>query len=151
MSNLVRLLGFSLADQRYALHLDSVDKVARSVEVAPLPRAPEIVLGVVNVQGQIFPVFNMRKRFGIPDKKIDLTDQLIIARTKRRTVILLTDSVSGVIERSEQEVTKTEKIIPGMEYIEGIVKFEDGMIFIHDLNKFLSLDEEKALDDALYQ
>ncbi|CCK80064.1 chemotaxis protein CheW [Desulfobacula toluolica] len=151
MSSLVRLLGFSLSGQRYALHLDAVDRVISSVEITRLPNAPDIVLGVVNVQGRVLPVFNIRKRFGIPDKEIDLTDHLIIAHTIRRTVILLTDSVNGVIECSEQEVTKTEKIIPGMGYIEGIVKFENGMIFIHDLNQFLSLDEEKALDDALYQ
>ncbi|SDU16215.1 chemotaxis protein CheW [Desulfobacula phenolica] len=157
MSSLVRLLGFSLSGQRYALHLDAVDRVVHSVEITRLPNAPDIVLGVVNVQGRVLPVFNIRKRFGIPDKEIDLTDQLIIAHTIRRTVILLTDNVNGVIECSEQEVTKTEKIIPGMGYIagmgyiEGIVKFKDGMIFIHDLNNFLSLDEEKALDDALYQ
>lgn len=151
MSGLIRLLGFSISDQQYALHLDSVDRAVRAVEVTPLPKAPEIVLGVVDVQGQVFPVLNIRKRFGIPHKEIDLTDQLIIARTRRRTVVLLVDSVSGVIQRSEQEVTKAEKIIPGMEYIEGIVKFEDGMILIHDLDKFLSLDEEKALDDALYE
>ena len=149
MSDPIQLLGFSLADQQYALHLDSVDKAVRAVEVTPLPKAPKIVLGVVDVRGRIFPVLNIRKRFGIPDKKIDLTDQLIIARARRRTVVLLVDSVSGVIERSEQKVTKAEKIVPGMEYIEGVTRFEDGMLLIHDLDKFLSLDEEEALYNAM--
>ena len=149
MSDPIQLLGFSLADQQYALHLVSVDKAVRAVEVTPLPKAPKIVLGVVDVRGRIFPVLNIRKRFGIPDKKIDLTDQLIIARARRRTVVLLVDSVSGVIERSEQKVTKAEKIVPGMEYIEGVTRFEDGMLLIHDLDKFLSLDEEEALYNAM--
>jgi purine-binding chemotaxis protein CheW len=149
MNDLVLLLGFSLGLQKYALNLDSVDRVVRAVEITLLPRAPEIVLGVVDVQGQVLPVLNIRKRFGIPDKEIDLTDQLIIARTKRRGVILLVDKVSGVSEYSEQEVANAGKIIPGMKYIEGIVKLEDGMIFIHDLDQFLSLDEEKALDNNI--
>lgn len=149
MNDPVRLVGFSLAGLQYGLHLDSVDRVVRSVEVTPLPKAPESVLGVVDVQGQIFPVFNTRKRFGIPDKEIDVTDQLIIASTISRTVVLLVDSVSGVMERSKQEITKAQKIIPGMEYIEGVTKFKDGMVFIHDLDTFLSLDEEKALENAM--
>lgn len=149
MGVLIRLLKFSLADQQYALFLDSVDRVVRSVEVTPLPDAPQSVLGVVDVQGQIFPVLNIRKRFGIPDKEIDLTDQLIIARTMRRTVVLLVDRVNGVIEHSEHEIFDAKKVIPCMEYIEGIVKFEDGMILIHDLDKFLSLDEENTLDNVM--
>ena len=151
MSDFIRLLEFSLEDQQYALYFDAVDRVVQSVEITPLPTALESVLGVVNVQGQVFPVLNIRKRFGIPDKEIDLTDHLIIARTMRRTVILLVDSVKGVTEHSKAEISDSEKIVPGMEYIEGIVKFEAGMILIHDLDKFLSLDEEKALSDAMQE
>ncbi len=149
MSDPVQLLRFSIAGLQFALHLDSVHRVVRSVEVTPLPKAPESVLGVINIQGRIFPVFNIRKRFGIPDKEIDLTDQLIIASTIRRTVVLLVDSISGVLERSRQEITKAEKIIPGTEYIEGVTKFKNGMILIHDLDTFLSLDEEKDLESAM--
>jgi len=36
-----------------------------------------------------------------------------------------------------------------MEYIEGILKFEDGMVLIHDLDRFLSLKEEKLLDKVM--
>ena len=151
MGNLIRLLEFMIVDQQYALFLDSVDKVVRAVEVTPLPDAPESVLGVVDVQGQVLPVLNIRKRFGIPDKEIDLTDQLIIARTKRRMVVLLVDRVNGVIEHPENEIFDTKKISPCMEYIEGIVKFEDGLILIHDLDKFLSLDEEKTLENVMLE
>ncbi len=151
MGNLIRLLEFMIVDQQYALFLDSVDKVVRAVEVTPLPDAPESVLGVVDVQGQVLPVLNIRKRFGIPDKEIDLTDQLIIARTKRRMVVLLVDRVNGVIEHSEDEIFDTKKISPCMEYIKGIVKLEDGMILIHDLDKFLSLDEEKTLENVMLE
>ena len=80
---------------------------------------------------------------------MNLSDQLIIAHTSRRTVALVADAVSGVIERSEQEVIAAEKVLPGIEYVEGVVKLEDGMILIHDLNKFLSLEEEQALDNAM--
>jgi purine-binding chemotaxis protein CheW len=144
-----QLFVFMLDDQRYALHLSAVVRVVRVVEITPLPKAPEIVLGVVNVQGQIIPVFNIRKRFRLPEREINLSDQLIIANTSKQPVALLVDAVSGVIELSEKEVTTFEKILPGTEYIEGVVKLEDGMIFIHDLDRFLSIEEEVALEKAL--
>ena len=149
MNELNQHVVFTLDEQRYALHLPAVERIVRVVEVTPLPKAPEIVLGVVNVQGQITPVINIRKRFRLPEREMNLSDQLIIAHTSRRTVALVADAVSGVIERSEQEVIAAEKVLPGIEYVEGVVKLEDGMILIHDLNKFLSLEEEQALDNAM--
>lgn len=144
-----QFLVFSLEGHQYALDLSVVDKIVRVVEVIPLPKGPEIVLGVVNLHGVIIPVFNIRKRFGLPERAIHLSDQLIIAHTPRRPVALMVDAGSGVVERREQEMVAVEKILPGLEYIEGIVKFKDGMILIHDLNKFLSLDEERTLSEAM--
>lgn len=140
---------FTLDTQRYAIHLSKVERIIRVVELTPLPRAPEIVLGVVNVQGRIVPVVNIRKRFRLPEREMNLSDQLIIAHTSRRTVGLMVDAVIGVVDRSEKEVTAAEEILPNLEHVEGVVKLEDGMVLIHDLDKFLSLEEEKTLADAM--
>lgn len=149
MGDVIELLEFSLDGQKYAVELSSVERVVQSAQITPLPKAPESVLGVVDVQGQIFPVFNIRKRFGNHEKATELTDQFIIAHTQKRTVILLVDSVMGVMKHSMGEVSETQTVVPNMEYIKGIVKLEDGMVFIHDLDSFLSLEEEHTLNNAL--
>ena len=140
---------FCLDNQKYALPLPDVKRVVRAVEITCLPKAPEIVIGVINIQGRITPVINIRKRFRLPEREIDPRDRFIIADTSKRLVALMVDEVRGVIESREQEMVKAEKILPGMEYIEGVMKIEDGIVFIHDLDKFLSLEEEKKLDDAI--
>jgi len=149
MNNLSQLVVFTLDEQRYALYLAAVERIVRVVEITPLPKAPEVVLGVVNVHGQIIPVVNIGKRFRLPEREIALSNQLIIANTSRRAVALLVDEVSGVLEISEREMIEAGKILPDMDYVEGIVKLEDGLILIHGLNTFLSIEEEKALDDAM--
>ena len=145
----MQLVVFALEDQRYALHLSAVERIVRAVEMTPLPKAPEIVIGVINVQGRIIPVFNIRRRFHLPEREIELSDQLIIANTARRTVALVVDTVDGVIERLSEEITPADQVLPRIEYVEGIVKLENGLVLIHDLDKFLSIDEETKLDEAL--
>lgn len=143
-------ISFSLGNQRYALPLSAVDRVVRMVAITPLPKAPaDIVLGVVNLQGQIIPVINMRRRFSLPEKAIALTDQLIIAHTSRRPVALVADAVHDVIADSSQTLIETENILSGIEYVAGVIKLEDGLILIYDLDKFLSLEEESSLNEAL--
>jgi purine-binding chemotaxis protein CheW len=149
MNRLIRLVNFNLDDQKYALFLSAVIRIIRAVEITGLPKAPEIVLGVINMHGLIISVFDIRKRFRLPQREMQLDDQLIIASTSKRTVALLVDSVNDVIEIPEEKIIAGEKILPGLEYVEGVVKTEDGMILIHDLEQFLSLQEEKALHEAL--
>jgi len=145
----MRLVNFNLDDQKYALFLSAIIRIIRVVEITGLPKVPEIVLGVINMHGLIIPVFDIRKRFRLPQREMQLGDQLIIASTSKRTVALLVDSVNDVIEIPEEKIIAGEKILPGLEYVEGVVKTEDGMILIHDLEQFLSLQEEKALHEAL--
>ena len=149
MKNSRQLVVFTLDEQRYALYLSAVKKVVRVVEITPLPKAPEIVPGVVNVYGRVIPVMNIRKRFRLPEREITLSDRLLIAQTRIRATALIVDDVSGVFECPEQEIIAAGKILPGIEYIEGVLKLKDGMLFIHDLDRFLSLEEENMLDNTL--
>lgn len=138
---------FSLDEQRYALHLPVVERVLRIVEISPLPRASEIVLGMINIHGRVLPVVNLRRRFGLPEREIHLSDQLIMVQTSHRSVALVVDFVSGVIERSEDEIIPADGILPGMSYMRGVTLFQDGLILIQDLDRFLSFEE--AFDEAL--
>ena len=149
MKNLNHLIVFALDRQRYALPLPVVDRVVRMVAITPLPKAPDIVLGVVNIQGRVIPVIDMRRRFRLPEREIALTDQLVVAHTVRRPVALVADAVQDVITCAEQSLIAAENILPQVEYVKGVVKLTDGLILIHDLDKFLSLEEESSLDQAL--
>ena len=143
------LVAFLLDQYRYAVYLSVAQRVVRAVEITPLPRAPNIVLGVINVQGEIVPVVNVRRRFDLPEREIEPNDQLLLARASRRLVALAADAVIGVIECPPSSVIVSERVLPGLEYVEGVVKLEDGLVLIHDLDKFLSLEEEGQLDSAL--
>lgn len=144
-----QLVVFIIGEQRYALPLTTVQRVVRMVEVTPLPKAPEVVLGVIDVQGSVIPVVSMRKRFGSAEPESSLSDQLIVADTGTRTVALVVNSVIGVMERTTEEVTGAESIVSGAEYVEGITRLEGGMVFVHDLHRFLSKQEEHQLDGLM--
>ncbi len=149
MQKVSKIFSFTLGELRLALYLSAVERVYRLAEITPLPKAPEIVLGLINLRGRIVPVVNVRRRFRIPDREAELSDKLILARTSRRPVALVVDDIGGVLEIRSQEIIDARTILPAAEFIAGVVKLADGMIFIHDLDTFLSLEEEALLDEAL--
>ena len=145
------LLVFKLDNWNCGLPLSIVEKAYRAVAVTPLPKTPDIVLGIINVRGSVLPVVNIRKRFHLQEKKLIPSDQLIIARTHRRQIALVVDSIVGVIECAEAEITSSDAILPGLDYVKGVVKTSSGMILVHDLDRFLSPEEESQLGHAMTQ
>lgn len=145
----IEFIALTLDERRFALPLRAVQSVAHAVEVTPLPGAPEVVAGVVNVRGRPMPVFDLRKRFGFAEREIGLSDHMLIAEAAGRGVVLLADSVTGVVECAAEDITAAESIVPGLQHVQGVAKLRDGLILIHDLGRFLSLKEACVLDDAM--
>jgi purine-binding chemotaxis protein CheW len=145
----ITLIVFDIEGQRYALPLHDVERVLPMVAVSPLPKAPAVALGVINLHGKIIPVLDVRRRFGLPSRDYGLTAHLLVARTVRRSLALPVDAVLGVRHVATETVTPPDGVLPGIGHVAGIAALADGLLFIHDLETFLSLDDEQRLTDAL--
>ena len=147
MSAASYFLVFWLDQQRFALPVAAVERVLRAVEVTPIPAAPPLVSGVINVQGKVLAVIDLRRRCGLPPKEMDLDDQLVLVRTARRTLVLPVDR-TAVIQCAPAAHVPAGNVWPGLNSIAGLVKDDQGMILIHDPDTLLSLEDERALEAA---
>lgn len=152
MGNLASVLRWVLLKvdgQTYALHLDAVERVLRMVEFTPLPGAPDVVDGVINMQGEVVTVVSIRRRLGLAQRAVGVADSLVVARARTRRLAIIAESVLGVVERPADAVVSTGDLAQGIQHIEGILKTSDGLVLIHDLDRFFSPEEEQSLDLAL--
>ena len=148
-SPVLQCVVFRLEGQCYALDLSQVERVVSMVAVSPLPKTPAVVAGVINYRGSIVPVLNLRPRFGFRRREFGLTDHLLLGRTSRRMLALPVDEVLGVNEVPVKNILAPSTLLPGVGYVTGIVALADGLLFIHDLEALLSMDEEQRLTEAL--
>ena len=144
-----QIVVFTIDELSYALFLNAVVKVIHAIEIRHLPKAPEIITGIINVKGQIIPVVDIRKLLGLAAREIDLDDRLIIADTGKRQVAILVDSVTGISDLVSGQMSFAGDTLSFAEHIKGVAKTDDGLILIYDLDRFLSLDEEMELEQAL--
>ena len=149
MEELNRFVLFTLDNHRFALYLSDVERITLAVEITPLPNAPDIVSGMINVRGKIIPVMNIRKRLGFPDRNIELGNHFIIARTSKQSVAILVDRVTDIVEIPEQKIVEQKNILPGIKYVQGVVKLGDDIVLINNLEKFLSIREKRMLKQAI--
>ncbi|UFS69599.1 chemotaxis protein CheW [Geomonas sp. RF6] len=125
-----------------------MQRVVRAAAVTPLPKAPAVVLGILDLQGTVAPVFDLRKRFALPEREILPDDQFIIARAGARTVVLAVDEATEVL-CGENAIIPPDQIQHGTGYLSGVTRTAAGLVLIHDLESFLSLEEEATLAAAL--
>lgn len=140
---------FLIEDKQFALHLPAVERVLPMVAVSPLPGGPAVVAGAISLQGRIVPVFDVRRRIGFPERDYGPDAHLLVARARQREVALPVDEVVGVRSIAGESVTAPEDVVPGLARLSGVAAVEDGILVIHDLDAFLSGEEEAELDRAL--
>lgn len=144
-----KIVIFTLGAPRCALPLSRVEKVIRAVEISPLPKAPEIVLGIINKAGTLIPVIDVRRRFRFASRELSIDDRFVIAKTANRLVALVVDAVDEITELTDDEMVPVEQDLPFAEHLKGVAKIKGNLIMIYDLDQFLSLDEEQALSSAI--
>ena len=149
VSSAREVLVFEVGGQKYALPTADVRELVRAVAITPLPGAPAVIEGVVNVRGCVLPVLDVRARFRLPPKPLGLSDQFIVASAGARGVILRVDRATHLALVDAASIQDPETLGAGSAYVAGVARLEDGLLLIHDLTTFLSAAEAGSLDEAL--
>lgn len=143
------LVVFEIGGLRYALPAPAVSEVVRAVTVVPLPQAPPIVEGLINVRGALVPVLDVRTRFRLPPKAASHMDHLILAWAGPRLVAIRADRALDLARVEAGDIEDATTVVPDADYVSGVAKLSDGLVLIHDLRTFLKEAEAVALDDVV--
>jgi purine-binding chemotaxis protein CheW len=133
---------FLLDGQKYALEISEVERIIRSVEVKPLPQSPPHVMGIINMQGRILPVIDLRMRFGRPSREIHLEDHFIVAHTPTQTVVLPVDAALGSLEVVDTAQLPDEKARDRC--LRKIVPLHNDVLYTIDLEQVVFGDESST-------
>jgi purine-binding chemotaxis protein CheW len=145
----VELLIFQIEGRQFALAAQLVRQVTRAVAVVPLPKAPPIVEGVINVRGSLAPVLDIRHRFGLAPAPLSPDQHFVIAQAGPRLVALRVDRALEIVSVDKTAIEPAAQVAPGTEYVSGIARLADGLLVIHDLERFLSLEETEQVGAAM--
>jgi purine-binding chemotaxis protein CheW len=143
------LVTFELGDLRLAIAADRVREVVRAVAIAPLPGAPAVVDGVIDVRGSVIPVFDTRYRFGLPSRPLSPDEHFLIVDAGDRDAALRVDRAGWLIDIPESAVMPRDRVTAGAPHVAGTVTLNDGVVLIHDVGTFLARAEAETLDAAL--
>ena len=142
---------FRLGQENYGLPVSSVGSIIRYETSTPVPRAPDAVIGVINLRGRVIPVVDLKRRFSgtafIPGPQ----SRIVVAEAASGPLGIAVDAANEVTSFSEEDIRPVPEGIVGPETalaFSGIVEREGGLVVLLDLEEALPRQEYTAAIDA---
>jgi len=140
MSNSQECVLFKLNDELYGLDIYSVETIEKMLPITRVPYTEDFIKGVINLRGNVVPVMDLRKRFGLLEKEITDETRIIIVKIEDITVGLIVDSSSEVIRFNDDEIEEAPfNKESDINYIKCIGKKNEKLIMIVDIYKILNI------------
>ncbi|SDH70900.1 purine-binding chemotaxis protein CheW [Vibrio xiamenensis] len=134
---------FQLEEETYGINVMQVREVLRYTEIAPVPGAPDYVLGIINLRGNVVTVIDTRSRFGLMEGEITDNTRIIVIESEHQVIGILVDSVAEVVYLRSSEIDTTPSVgtDESAKFIQGVSNRDGQLLILVDLNKLLT-DEE---------
>ncbi len=139
----IQWVTFRLENEKYGIKVMQVQEVLRVTDIAPVPGAPDYVLGIINLRGNVVTVLDTRMRFGLPEQETDDNTRIVIIEAENQVVGILVDSVAEVVDLQSSDIETAPNVgnDESSKYIQGVSSLENELLILVDVNKLLTEDE----------
>lgn len=146
-----KYLTFRLATEVYGIAIMKVKTIIGLMEITKVPRTPQFVRGVINLRGQIIPIVDMRRKFGLEDTEDTRETTIIVVEVNKsesmQEIGIVVDSVSEVMDIEEGHIDDAPEFGSEFdsEFIMGMAKAKGRVLSLLRIEKILSSDDINVL------
>lgn len=146
-----KFLTFDLADEEYGLEILRVREIIGMMDITPVPRTPDFVLGVINLRGKVIPVVDLRLKFGLEYREPDDRTCIIVVEVQNEgetvQMGIVVDLVNEVVDVKESDVEPTPSFGVNLDttFILGMAKVGEKVKILLDIDQVLTGSEVAAL------
>jgi purine-binding chemotaxis protein CheW len=139
----INLMGFKLSNEEYAVDIMQLKEITPVFELTAIPRAPEYILGILSLRGSIIPIFDLKKRIGLPETAVTEKSRIIVIKTQEDEVGILVDSITSAANIPLRSIEPPPPVIKGVqaEYISGVGRVDDRTIIIMNIEEITLIEE----------
>lgn len=141
--NIVELATFYVGDALCGMDILKVQEINKLMQMTKVPQAPEYVLGILNLRGQIVTILDLGKKLGLGVTDISQDPRNIIVNSAGGHVGLLVRKISDVVTADMDKKELAPANMRGIqgEYFTGVYKTADNLIGILNVDKVLSIED----------
>ncbi len=144
----LKVVIFHIGEEIFGIEVYRVIEILSPQKVYSLPELPDFLAGVINVRGEVIPLLDLRKRFGV--KSSDSETRIMLVKYDSEKIALLVGEIKGIISLSDKEITSPPMIFKGLKrkYLTGLGKKDDHIIILLNIDDLLTSEEKIILKES---
>lgn len=147
---LSQVVSFRLAKEEYGLDIMRIQEIILMGEITQIPEVPDYICGLINLRGKVIPIVDLRKRFCLEAGEATEHTRIMVVNTRTTTFGIVVDAVSQVLRIEADQIEPPPPGLVGLEqaYIQGLVKMQEKIMILLNVDAVLSQKEETQLAEA---
>lgn len=142
----INYLTFRVGNQWYGIEITRIREVLHLLTLTELPIVQPDLLGLITLRDAVFPVLDLRIRFGCKEVTYKLNTPLIAIQTSTALIGLVVDDVDNVEVVSDSQIVNYEA--GEFPYVAGVAKLENHRLLLLDIDQLpVQLPELPVLPD----
>jgi purine-binding chemotaxis protein CheW len=126
----------------FGVDVRRVQEVVRYQEMTPVPLAPSVVEGLINLRGQIVTAIDLRARLGLTPRAAGQLPVNVVARDEEGAVSLLVDEIGDVVDVDESSFEAPPETLSAASkaLIHGVYKLEPQLLLLLNTELTIRVD-----------
>jgi purine-binding chemotaxis protein CheW len=141
--NTIELATFYVGNALCGMDILKIQEINKIMQMTKVPQAPDYVLGILNLRGQIITIIDLGKKLGLGETDLSQDPRNIIVNSSGGHVGLLVRQISDVVEADMNKKERSPANMGGIqgEFFTGVFKTEKNLIGILNVDKVLSIED----------
>lgn len=142
---------FSVGDEEYGLDIMLVNAIEKYINIVHVPNSPECIKGMINLRGDVIPVYSLRKKFGLPEIQATDNTKLIVTKSKGILLAYEVDEVKEIVEISASQQSETPVIVRSDDtaYMGAVANLSGRMIILLNHDGIITNAEKNSIEDMV--
>jgi purine-binding chemotaxis protein CheW len=142
--NIIELATFYVGDALCGMDILKVQEINKLMEMTKVPQAPDYMIGILNLRGQIVTIIDLGQKLGLGKAELSNESRNIIVNAPGEHVGLLVTRISDVVMADPDKIEPAPANMSGMQggFFTGVYKTENKLIGILDIKEVLRIESE---------
>ena len=138
-----RYLTFFVDEEQYGIDISKIKEIIAPINITYIPKTPDFVKGVINLRGSIIPVVDIRLKFGMTEKEMDVETAIIIYEVDKTSIGFIVDYVEDVLSIDEKHISDAPRFGSSIDtsFVENIAEVDNTVIMLLNLEKIFEAEE----------
>ncbi len=150
-SGSMQLVSFRLAQEEYGIEITKVQEIILMGEITRVPQTPDFIQGLINLRNTVIPIVDLRLRFGVSQEETTDETRIMVINVGGKTIGIIVDAVNEVLRILNDQISPPPPTVVGLgqDYLTGLVKLEQRLLILLDIDKILGDEEAAAVDSVV--